>query len=89
MGHAKCLLGSSEQILPDNMFLFVVQQWSKFTEISMIIIRLQKLTLCQHTEKTNVALESNFRLGVTSSSVCGTSARVMTSVTSSSAGVPI
>lgn len=90
MGHAKCLLGSSEQILPDNMFLFVVQQWSKFIEISMIIIRLQKLMLCQHTEETlNVALESNFRLGVTSYCVRDTSARAMTSVTSSSAAVPI
>lgn len=62
--------GSSEQILPDNMFLFVAQQWSKFIEFSMIIIRLQKLTLCQHTEKAlNVALESNFKLGVASSCV--------------------
>lgn len=90
MGYAKCLLGSSEQILPDNMFLFVVQQWSKFIEFSMIIIRHQKLMLCQHIKKMlNVALESNFRLGVTSSCVHGTSARPMTPVTSSSAGVPI
>lgn len=90
MGHAKCLLGSSEQILPDNMFLFVVQQWSKFTEFSMIIIRFQKLMLCQHIEKMlNVALESNFRFDVSSSCVHGTSARAITFVTSSSAGVPV
>lgn len=90
MGHAKCLLGSSEHILPDNMFLFVVQQQSKFIEISMIIIRLQKLTLCQHIEeKLYVAMESNFRLGVTSSCVGGTSTRTMTSVTLSSTGIPI
>lgn len=90
MGHAKCLLGSSEQILPDNMLLFVVQQWSKFIEFSMIIIRLQKLVLCQHIEKMlNVALESNFRFGVTGSCVHGTYARAVTSATSSSADVPI
>lgn len=88
MGHAKYLLGSSEQILPDNMFLFVVQQRSKFIEISMIIIRLQKLTLCQRTEeKLYVAFESHFRLGVTSSCVGGTSTRTMTYVTSSSTGI--
>lgn len=76
--------------LPDNMFQFVVQQWSEFIEISMIIIRLQKLMLRQHAEKkSNVVLASNFRLGVTFCCVCSTSARTKTSVTSPLTGVPI
>lgn len=83
-------LAALNKSLPDNMFQFVVQQWSEFIEISMIIIRLQKLTLHQHAEKKlNVALESNFRLGIACYCVCGTSARTKTSVTSPPTGIPI
>lgn len=83
-------LAALNKSLPDNMFQFVVQQWSEFIEISMIIIRLQKLTLCQHAEKkVNVVLESNFRLGITCCCVCPISARTKTSVTSPPTGIPI
>ena len=64
-------LAALNKSLPDNMFQFVVQQWSEFIEISMIIIRLQKLMLHQHAEKKlNVVLESDFRLGIACCCVC-------------------
>lgn len=82
-------LAALNKSLPDNTFQFVVQQWSEFIEVSMIIIRLQKLTLCQHAgKKLNVLLESNFRLGITCCCVRGTSARAKTSVTSPPTGIP-
>lgn len=57
---------------PDNMFQFVVQQWSEFIDISMIIIRLQKLMLRQHAEEKLNVVESDFRLGISHCCVRGT-----------------
>ena len=82
-------LAALNKSLPDNMFWFVVRQWSEFIEISMIIIRLQKLALRQHAgKKLNVALESTFRLCIACCCVRGTSARTKTSVPSPPTGIP-